>query len=275
MKWQVTDDLRRTLTMSFAQISWFRPNSSANHLKFIAIGDILFPEYSTMSRFNLISSSSAVSRLLISNVLIEDHGLYTCKSSSAGQHSIQLLVHCMSPQRLDRLVSDRFRILARPFLTPSSPLLLYPVNRTFSITCSLLCAFEQIDLTRLHWLVDGELLNEEKNDYLLETLSSHTQRLTVYLNHRNRNFAQANYTCEYDGKEATTLVRRRTSESNRAIPSYQCFAVFLVSEDEMHRLPRQEGSSAAYLLQTVFDTGQRPSRSLSMLMFFLLLLWFP
>jgi hypothetical protein len=145
--------------------------------------------------------------------------LYTCKSSSAGQHTVQLLVHCMCHHRDSSLI--RFILLARPFLSPSSPLLLYPVNRTFSVTCSLLCAAEQIDLSRLHWLVDGELLNEEKNDYLLETLSSHTQRLTVYLNHRNKNFVQANYTCEYDGKEATTLVRRRTSESNRTIQPSQ------------------------------------------------------
>ena len=73
------------------KISWFRPNSSQTHLTFIAIGDILFPEYAAIGRFNLISSTS---RLLISNILVEDQGIYTCKSSSSGQHSIKLLVDC-------------------------------------------------------------------------------------------------------------------------------------------------------------------------------------
>ncbi|CAF2510990.1 unnamed protein product [Rotaria sp. Silwood2] len=75
-------------------VSWFRPNSSQSHLSFIAIGDILFPEYATIGRFNLISSpSSLLSRLLINNVSLEDQGIYTCKSSSSGQHSsIKLFV---------------------------------------------------------------------------------------------------------------------------------------------------------------------------------------
>jgi len=212
-------------------ISWFRPNSSQNHIEFIAIGDLLFPEYSSMGRFNL---HSAPSRLAISNVLLNDQGLYTCKSSSAGQHTTHLVTH------------------SQPHLSPSSPLLLYPVNRTFSITCSLLCPMEEINLQQMFWLVNGELLNAETNDFLLETISRHTQQLTVYLNGKMKHFTQANYTCVYDGKEATILVRRRT-------------------KDELHRLPRQEGSSAAYLLQTVFDKGTRSIESSRFIWIFLLL----
>ena len=66
----------------------------------------------------------------------------------------------------------------------------------------------------MFWLVNGELLNAETNDFLLETISRHTQQLTVYLNGKMKHFTQANYTCVYDGKEATILVRRRTSEFN-------------------------------------------------------------
>lgn len=80
----------------FVQISWFRPNSSHSHLTLIAIGDILFSEYATIGRYNLVSSSSSSTpRLLISNVSREDQGIYACKSSSSGQHSIKLLVNCM------------------------------------------------------------------------------------------------------------------------------------------------------------------------------------
>jgi len=221
----------RSLKKSDEVISWFRPNSSQSHLTFIAIGDILFPEYASIGRFNLISSTS---RLSISNVLIEDQGIYTCKSSSSGQHSIKLLVN------------------SYPYISPSSPLLLYPVNRTFSITCSLLCDSE-INLNDFNWLVNGELLNEDNHDYNIETISPNTQRLTVYLNKKNKNFIQANYTCVYDGKEATIFVRRRTKE-------------------ELHRLPRQQGSSSQYL-QTVFDTGQTQYKISYMTIGFLLLLW--
>lgn len=76
-------------SLSF-QISWFRPNSSKSHLTFIAIGDILFPEYASLGRFNVISS-----RLSINNVVNNDQGIYTCKSSSSGQHSIKLSINCM------------------------------------------------------------------------------------------------------------------------------------------------------------------------------------
>jgi hypothetical protein len=96
-------------------------------------------------------------------------------------------------------------------MSPSSPLLLYPVNRTFSITCSLLCDFD-INLNDFNWFINGELLNEDNYDYDIDTISSNTQRLTIYLNKKNKNFIQANYTCEYDGKEASIFVRRRTSE---------------------------------------------------------------
>lgn len=81
------------------QISWFQPNSSRSQLTFISIGDILFPEYASIGRFNLLSSASN-SRLVISNVLTEDQGIYTCKSSSSGQHSIKLLVNCNSLLKL-------------------------------------------------------------------------------------------------------------------------------------------------------------------------------
>ena len=101
--------------------------------------------------------------------------------------------------------------LARPLISPSSPLLLYPVNRTFSITCSLLCD-PKINLHGITWFVNGELLNDDNHDFNTELISSHTQRLNVYLHKKNKNFIEANYTCRYNGKEATILVRRRTSK---------------------------------------------------------------
>ncbi|CAF2310780.1 unnamed protein product [Rotaria sp. Silwood2] len=220
-------------------VSWFRPNSSQSHLSFIAIGDILFPEYATIGRFNLISSpSSLLSRLLINNVSLEDQGIYTCKSSSSGQHS-----------------SIKLFVESHLYISPSSPLLLYPVNRTFSITCSLLCNVE-INLNNFNWFINGELLNNDIYDYDIEIISLNTQRLTVYLNKKHKNFIQANFTCKYDEKETTILVRRRTKE-------------------ELHRLPRQHDSvAAAYLLQNVFDTGQIQYSSLYMTIFFLLILSF-
>ncbi|CAF1251771.1 unnamed protein product [Adineta steineri] len=211
----------RSIKKSDEVISWFRPNSSHNRLSFIAIGDILLPEYASISRFNLISSS--LSRLLINNVLIEDQGYYKCKSSSTGQHSIKLIVN------------------SHPYLSPPSPILLYPVNRTFSITCSLLCD-SSINFNNLIWLVNGQPLNEDRHEFLIETISFNTQRLTVFLHKKNHHFNQANYTCRYNGKESSVLVRRRTKE-------------------ELHRLPRQQGSSSAYLLQTAFDTGQTQYQS--------------
>ncbi|CAF0808375.1 unnamed protein product [Rotaria sordida] len=216
-------------------ISWFRPNSSQSHLSFIAIGDILFPEYATIGRFNLISSS--ISRLLINNVSLEDQGIYTCKSSSSGQHSnIKLFVE------------------SHPHISPSSPLLLYPVNRTFSITCSLLCNVE-INLKNFNWFINGELLNNDIYDYDIEIISLNTQRLNIYLSKKYKNFIQSNFTCKYDEKETTILVRRHTKE-------------------ELHRLPRQHDSSASYLLQNAFDTGQIQYSSLYMTIFFSLLLSF-
>ncbi|CAF5050378.1 unnamed protein product, partial [Rotaria magnacalcarata] len=199
-------------------ISWFRPNSSQIPLTFIAIGDILFPEYATMGRYNLISTLST-SRLLINNVLLEDQGTYICKSSSSGQHSIKLLVR------------------AHPYIHPPLPILLYPVNQTFSITCSLLCNIE-INSNNLHWFTNGKLLNHDDYDYDIDTISLNTQRLTVHLNKKHKDFIQANFTCKYDQKQATILVRRRTKE-------------------ELHRLPRKLDSSAAHLLQTAFDTSPK------------------
>ncbi|UJR25976.1 hypothetical protein I4U23_007324 [Adineta vaga] len=216
-------------------ISWFRPNSSRTHLTLIAIGDILFSEYATIGRYNLISSVSSIPRLLISNVSLEDQGIYTCKSSSSGQHSIKLLVN------------------SHPHITPSSPLLLYPVNRTFSLTCSLSCDTE-INFNDLTWLVNGELLNQSNYDFHTEPISSNTQRLTIFFNKKNQNFLQANYTCRYNEKEAHILVRRRT-------------------KDEFHRLPRQQDTSAQYLFQTLFDTGHIHLPSIYMMMIFLLLLY--
>jgi hypothetical protein len=117
-------------------------------------------------------------------------------------------VYSQKKQNIWRALSFK---LAHPYISPSSPLLLYPVNRTFSITCSLLCDLE-INLNDLIWLVNEELLTEYDQDYHIETISSNTQRLTIYLNKKNRNFIQANYTCRYKGNEASILVRRHTSE---------------------------------------------------------------
>jgi hypothetical protein len=47
---------------------------------------------------------------------------------------------------------------------------------------------------------------------------------------------------------------------------------FLFSEEELHRLPRQEGSSSAYLLQTVFNQGEKQYLSSSLYKYVLLLL---
>ncbi len=49
--------------------------------------------------------------------------------------------------------------------------------------------------------------------------------------------------------------------------------IILILEEELHRLPRQEGSSSAYFLQAVFGTGQTQYRSSYkyLLIFFLLL----
>jgi hypothetical protein len=104
-----------------------------------------------------------------------------------------------------------FSKLANPYLSPSSPILLYPVNRTFTITCSLLCD-TSIDINNLIWLVNGQALYEDKHQFLIETISFNTQRLTIFLNKKNNHFHSANYTCRYDGKESSILVRRRTSK---------------------------------------------------------------
>ena len=39
-------------------------------------------------------------------------------------------------------------------------------------------------------------------------------------------------------------------------------SINFILEEELHRLPRQEGSSSAYLLQTAYDTGQTQYHSL-------------
>ncbi len=164
-----------------------------------------------MGRFNLISSSSSISRLLINNILIEDQGYYKCKSSSIGQHTIKLIVNCMFYIFEKTTILFFFSKLAHPHLSPSSPILLYPVNRTFSITCSLLCD-TSIEINHLIWLVNGQALYENKYQFLIETISLNTQRLTVFLNKKNNHFHPANYTCKYNGKESSILVRRRTSK---------------------------------------------------------------
>ncbi len=102
--------------------------------------------------------------------------------------------------------------LADPHLSPSSPILLYPVNQTFTITCSLLCD-ASIDINQLIWLVNGQALDEDRHQFLLDTISLNTQRLTVFLNKKNHHFHPANYTCKYHGKESSILVRKRTSKS--------------------------------------------------------------
>jgi hypothetical protein len=46
-----------------------------------------------------------------------------------------------------------------------------------------------------------------------------------------------------------------------------------ILEEELHRLPRQQGSSSAYLLQAAFDTGQtqyQSSHKFLLIFFFLL-----
>lgn len=102
-------------------------------------------------------------------------------------------------------------ILAHPYLLPSSPILLYPVNRTFTLTCSILCG-SSIEIQNLMWLANGQSLNEDNDQFYIETILPNTQRLTVFLTTKNYNFNQTNYTCRYDGKESTVLVRRRTSK---------------------------------------------------------------
>lgn len=162
-----------------------------------------------------------------------------------------------------------FSISANPSISPVSPLLLYPVNRTFSITCSLLCE-TSIDLANLIWLVDGQELTEDRHPFRLETISFNEQRLTIFLNKKHRHFTSANYTCRYDGKESSILVRRRTSKysinlsydrliSKNTDPFVECSKICVIPfilEEELHRLPRQEGSSSAHLLQTVFGRGR-------------------
>lgn len=101
-------------------------------------------------------------------------------------------------------------LLASPHLSPASPILLYPVNRTFSITCSFLCE-PAINPAKIIWLVDGEELNEDQHEFRREMLTMNAQRLTVFLNKKNQHFTSANYTCRYDDKETSVFVRRRTS----------------------------------------------------------------
>lgn len=62
------------------------------------------------------------------------------------------------------------------------------------------------------WLANGQSLNEDNDQFYIETILPNTQRLTVFLTTKNYNFNQTNYTCRYDGKESTVLVRRRTSK---------------------------------------------------------------
>ncbi len=234
------------------------------------------PEYAAIGRYNLISSSSSSnSRLLINNILIDDQGYYKCKSSSIGQHNIKLIVNCMFYifKNKDFLSFFCYK-LANPHLSPSSPILLYPVNRTFSITCSLLCD-TSIEINNLIWLVNEQPLYEDRHQFLIETISSNTQRLTVFLNKKNNHFHPSNYTCRYNGKESSILVRRRTSKlffyDLRTF--IYLFIYLFILEEELHRLPRQEGSSSAYLLQAAFDTGQTQYQSSYkyLLIFFLLL----
>lgn len=146
---------------------------------------------------------------------MEDQGYYKCKSSSDGQHSIKLVVNCMFFSL--RVIELRFlkfffcAKLAHPYLSPRSPILLYPVNRTFTITCSLLC-HQSIEIHNLIWLANGQLLHEDRHKFFIETISFNTQRLTVFLNTKGDHFNQTIYSCKYDGKESSILVRRRTSK---------------------------------------------------------------
>jgi hypothetical protein len=162
--------------------------------------------------------------------------------------------------------------LANPHLSPSSPILLYPVNRTFSITCSLLCD-TSIEINNLIWLVNEQPLYEDRHQFLIETISFNTQRLTVFLNKKNNHFYPTNYTCRYNGKESSILVRRRTSKWLTRLEDLFIYLFIFILEEELHRLPRQEGSSSAYLLQAAFDTGQTQYQSSYkyLLIFFLLL----
>lgn len=145
---------------------------------------------------------------------MDDQGIYTCKSSSTGQHSIKLIVNCTYFLFFFTNLKSFFSLaknIAQPHISPPSPLLLYPVNRTFTLTCSLLCDHD-INFNDFLWFINGELIERTNEDYQQEILYPHTQRLTVYLNKKNLNFIEANYTCAYGEKEASIFVRRRTSE---------------------------------------------------------------
>jgi len=108
-----------------------------------------------------------------------------------------------------------FLFLANPYVTPSSPLLLSPSNRTFSITCSFLCQ-SSIDLAKLQWLINDEDLFTANYQFLLETITLNSQRLTIFLNKKvSHNFSSANFTCRYQDKQSTILVRRRTSTTEK------------------------------------------------------------
>jgi hypothetical protein len=102
--------------------------------------------------------------------------------------------------------------VAHPHLSPVSPLLLYPANRTFSITCTLPCR-STVDLEQFIWLVNGQRLTHDEHRFSLETLAFNSQRLTIVLTTTTttNTWSQMNYTCRYKQKESSIVVRRRTS----------------------------------------------------------------
>ncbi|CAF1172647.1 unnamed protein product, partial [Didymodactylos carnosus] len=199
-------------------LSWYRKNTNHSRPSYISIGDILFREYAERGRFYLTSTKSlspecslnnnndernVCSVLSITNIMHEDHGVYTCKhSNSQIRRTVKLIVN------------------SQPYVHPKH-IIVYPVNRTFSLTCSLLCEQSKDNIGTLlpmHWLFNGQLVhNILPNDHInIELLSYNTQRLTVYLNGQKRTRTiddkiTGNYTCQYKTSQTTVHVQRRTS----------------------------------------------------------------
>lgn len=184
----------RSLATEHDVISWFRPTSPSalvNHhrLLLISIGDLLLPDYASLTRFNLLSSPS---RLTINQVLLEDQGFYKCKSNSHGQHTIELIIQ------------------ARPHL--SSPVV---SNGTWSIICSLSCHLH-IDFSQFQWIVDGQLIHlkqQHRERIHIETFTSNSQRLILLT-------SPTNVTCRYEKNESTYVARRRLPPNKDELSRY-------------------------------------------------------